>query len=197
MVMSTLNRIKQHFNDSIETKIAAADILPPLIEKAGQVMVTALLQNHKIMSCGNGGSACDAQHFAGELVNRFERERPNLPALALTADTSVITSIANDYDYKYIFANQIKALGQAGDILLVISTSGNSKNLIHAIQAAHDRNIRIIALTGREGGEIALTLSSQDIEIRVPAERTARIQEVHLLAIHSLCDFIDECLFAS
>lgn len=196
MTINLLPRIRQHFNDSIQTKILAMDSLAEPIAAAAKAMADCLLNNHKILSCGNGGSAADAQHFSSELLNRFETERPALPAIALTTDTSTLTSIANDYSYNEIFAKQIKALGAPGDILLAISTSGNSRNVIEAINIAHDRHLRIIALTGREGGEIADLLSpEQDIEIRVPAQRTARIQETHLLIIHCLCDLIDTQLF--
>lgn len=195
--MSVIERIKQHFHDSISTKNLSAELLPETIANAGDLMVQALLENHKILSCGNGGSAADAQHFAAEMINRFETERPSLPAISLTTDTSTLTSIANDYHYDEIFAKQIKGLGQPGDILLAISTSGNSKNITQAIQAAHDRNLHIIALTGRDGGQIASLMSGNDIEIRVPAQSTARIQETHLLIIHCLCDLIDRTLFSN
>jgi phosphoheptose isomerase len=188
-------RIQNHFSASIQTKIAAADSLLEVIVQAGEVMVHSLLEGHKILSCGNGGSACDAQHFSSEMLNRFQRERPGLPAIALTADTATLTSIANDYSYQTIFAKQVRALGQAGDVLLAISTSGNSPNVLHAIEAAHDQNMPVIALTGKNGGEIALSLRAKDLEIRVPAHVTARIQETHLLIIHCLCDLIDHRLF--
>lgn len=191
------DRVRQHFNDSVQTKILAVDQLTDTIVSAGRMMAQCLLDSHKILSCGNGGSAGDAQHFSAELLNRFETERPSLPAIALTTDTSTITSIANDYSFNEIFSKQIKALGQAGDILLAISTSGNSRNVIEAIYAAHDRNLRVIALTGREGGEIAPILRPEDIEIRVPAQATSRIQETHLVIIHCLCDLIDRQLFAN
>lgn len=158
-------------------------------------MASSLQAGHKILACGNGGSSCDASHFAAELINRFERERPSLPALALTTDTAAITSIANDYDYNLIFAKQLHGLGQAGDILLAISTSGNSKNVNQAIIVAQQKHIPVIALSGRQGGEMAALLSEQDIEIRVPAESTARIQETHLLILHCLCDYIDRTLY--
>ena len=158
-------------------------------------MVDCLLEEGKILCCGNGGSAGDAQHFSAELLNRFEQERPGLPAIAITTDSSTLTAIANDYDYNEIFSKQVTALGQNGDVLLAISTSGNSDNVIKAITAAHDRNMTIVALTGRNGGRIAEQLAPGDIEIRVPARRTARIQEVHLVVIHCLCDFIDTRLF--
>lgn len=193
--MDLFQRIKHNFNDSIQTKITAADTLVDPIAQAGELMVQCLLNNHKILSCGNGGSAADAQHFSAEMLNRFEAERPGLPAIALTTDASTVTSIANDYSFDEIFAKQIKALGQPGDILLAISTSGHSKNILNAIEAAHLRDIRTIALTGRDGGELANLLNAQDIEIRVPSDSTARVQETHLLIIHCLCDIIDRQLF--
>ncbi len=193
--MNHSERVRQHFSNSIQTKIAAADTLPELIARGGEIMVKALLDGHKIMSCGNGGSASDAQHFSSELINRFEVERPGLPAIALSTDTSVITSIANDYNYQEIFARQVKSLGLAGDVLLAISTSGNSRNVIQAVHAAHDRGLHVVALTGRQGGELAQYLTETDVEIRVPSDVTARIQETHLLVIHCLCDLIDYQLF--
>ncbi|WP_296982901.1 MULTISPECIES: phosphoheptose isomerase [unclassified Thalassolituus] len=189
------DRIIGHFGASIETKTLAAEQLPPYIEQAGQVMVNALLSGGKILSCGNGGSAGDAQHFSSELLNRFERERPGLPAMALTTDASTVTSIANDYSYNEIFSKQILALGNAGDVLLAISTSGNSANVIQAIQAAHERDMTVVALSGKDGGHMGSLLTRDDVEIRVPSNVTARIQEVHLLAIHCLCDMIDCSLF--
>lgn len=193
----SVERIRQLFAESMETKARAADLLPDTILVAGQRMVECLLNGGKILTCGNGGSAGDAQHFSSELLNRFERERPALPAMALTTDSSTLTSIANDYSYNEIFSKQIRALGNQGDVLLAISTSGNSGNVIQAIQAAHDREMIVIAMTGREGGEMANLYSNGDVEIRVPAHSTARIQEVHLLVIHSLCDYIDEQLFGA
>jgi len=195
--MDMQHRIRQLFTDSIETKTRAMDVLGPSIEQGSQMMVHALLSEGKILTCGNGGSAGDAQHFSSELLNRFERERPSLPAIALTTDASTITSIANDYSYEEVFSKQIRALGQPGDILLAISTSGNSANVMQAIQAAHDREMHVVALTGRDGGAMASLLMPEDVEIRVPARSTARIQEVHLLAIHCLCDLIDRQLFGS
>src|SRR5574344_2074006 len=191
------SRIRQLFQASIESKEQAMQVLPPYLEQASFLMVNALLNEGKILCCGNGGSAGDAQHFSSELLNRFERERPSLPAIALTTDSSTITSIANDYSYEEVFSKQIRALGQPGDVLLAISTSGNSANVMQAIQAAHDRNMRVVALTGRDGGNMASLLLPEDVEIRVPARSTARIQEVHLLAIHCLCDLIDRQLFGS
>lgn len=187
--------IEQHFEDSIAAKIESKKTLPASIQKAAQCMIDALLDNKKILSCGNGGSAGDAQHFSSEMLNRYERERPSLPAIALSTDSSTLTSIANDYSYDEIFSKQIRALGQAGDILLAISTSGNSKNVIEAIHAAHERGLFVVALTGKEGGKMAPILSADDIEIRVPAHQTNRIQEVHLVVIHALCDLIDRGLF--
>ncbi len=193
--MNSVERINHLFEQSIKTKQLAAETLPVYIEAAGQLMVSALLEEKKILCCGNGGSAGDSQHFSSELLNRFERERPSLPAIALTTDTSTLTSIANDYSYNAVFSKQIRALGNAGDILLAISTSGNSANVIQGIQAAHDRDMKVVALTGKDGGNMASLLSQDDIEIRVPSTSTARIQEVHLLVIHSLCDYIDRSLF--
>jgi D-sedoheptulose 7-phosphate isomerase len=183
-------RVRQHFEDSIATKQAAIG-LAPAIAAAAATMTRCLLEDGKILSCGNGGSAADAQHFSSELLNRFELERPGLPAVALTTDASTLTSIANDYAFVEIFAKQVRALGQPTDVLLAISTSGNSENVVRAIRAAHERGLRVVALTGRDGGAIAGVLTDGDIELRVPAERTCRVQEVHLLIIHCLCDLID------
>ena len=183
-------RVRRHFEESIATKQASIE-LAPAIAAAAASMTRSLLEDGKILSCGNGGSAADAQHFSSELLNRFELERPGLPALALTTDSSTLTSIGNDYAFVEIFAKQVRALGQPTDVLLAISTSGNSENIVRAIRAAHERGLRVVALTGRDGGAIAGTLRDGDIEIRVPATRTCRIQEVHLLAIHCLCDLID------
>lgn len=189
--MDLLKRITQNFNESIQIKQQCADALAPVIAQAAENLTQCFLQGHKVLTCGNGGSAGDAQHFSSEMLNRFERERPGLPAIALTTDSSTLTSIANDYQFADVFSKQIRALGQAGDILLAISTSGNSANIINAIDAAHEREMSVIALTGRAGGEVAALLESQDVEIRVPGQSTARIQEVHLLIIHCLCDLID------
>jgi D-sedoheptulose 7-phosphate isomerase len=186
-------RVRQQVADSVQTKLAAVEVLTAPITQAIDVMVESLLANGKILACGNGGSAADSQHFAAELLNRFERERPGLAAMALTTDTSTLTSIANDYDYNQVFSKQVLALGQSHDVLLAISTSGNSANVIAAVHAAHDREMRVVALTGRNGGEMAGILNSNDVHICVPHPQTARIQEVHLLTLHCLCDGID-CL---
>lgn len=187
-------RIKRIFDDSIEIKMQSTEVLAPYIAAAAEQLTACLLNEGKILMCGNGGSAASAQHFCASLVNHFEMERPGLPAIALTTDSSILTSIANDYQFDLIYAKQIRALGQANDVLILISTSGNSTNIIHALQAAHDRDMRIIVLSGRDGGELASLLASQDIEIRVPAHVTARIQEVHIVIIHCLCDLIDHHL---
>jgi len=183
-------RVRRHFQDSIATKQAAIELAPTIAEAAA-LMTRCLLEDGKVLACGNGGSAADAQHFSSELLNRFELERPGLPAMALTTDSSTITSIANDYAFVEVFAKQVRALGQSADVLLAISTSGNSENVVRAIHAAHERGVKVVALTGRDGGTIASALANNDIEIRVPADRTCRIQEVHLLIIHCLCDLID------
>lgn len=183
-------RVLEHFRESIAVKQSSVD-LAPWITSAARLMTQALLADGKIMTCGNGGSAADAQHFSSELLNRFELERPGLPAMALTTDSSTLTSIANDYEFNDVFAKQVRALGHANDVLLGISTSGNSENIVRAIHAAHERGMRVIALTGRDGGAIAQMLHAEDVEIRVPAQRTCRIQEVHILIVHCLCDLID------
>ncbi len=189
--MSIAQRIQQHFEDSAQVKLAALAAMAAPIEAAARRMVHSLAAGGKVMACGNGGSAADSQHFAAEMLNRFEKERPPLAAIALTTDTSTLTSIANDYRYEDVFAKQVRALGKPGDVLLAISTSGNSPNVIEAIRAAQAHGITVVALTGRQGGAIAALLGPHDIHLCVPAERTARIQEVHLLAIHCLCDGID------
>ncbi len=195
--MDYLERIKQFFAASIEAKMQAMESISPAILDAASLMVEALLNEKKILSCGNGGSAGDAQHFSSELLNRFERERPPLPAIALTTDSSTLTSIANDYSYEEVFSKQIRALGQEGDVLLAISTSGNSPNVIEAINVAHKRNMKVVMLDGRDGGAMRELLMEGDVEICVPSQVTARIQEVHLLVIHCLCDLIDTQLFGA
>jgi D-sedoheptulose 7-phosphate isomerase len=191
--MDLISRIGQHFQDSAQTKLDALELLADPIARAAELMVGSLLGNGKILACGNGGSAADAQHFAGELVGRFEIERQGLAAIALTTDSSILSAVANDYGYATVFERQVRALGQSGDVLLAISTSGNSESVVAAIHAAHDNDVHVVALTGKGGGEIGGLLRDTDIHICVPSERTARIQEVHLLAIHCLCDSID-CL---
>lgn len=192
--MDLTARIRKHFDDSANTKLQVKDALAQPIADAAQAMVNCLMNDGKILSCGNGGSAADAQHFAAELINRFEMERPALAAIALTTDSSVLTSIANDYDFSQIFSRQVRGLGMAGDVLLAISTSGNSINVVEAIHAAHERDMPVIALTGREGGTIGEILESDDIHLCVHTDSTARIQEVHLLILHCLCDAIDHLL---
>ncbi len=190
------NNISNLFEDSINTKKNSIAVLTPKIAVATNIMAEAISNKNKIMSCGNGGSAADAQHFSAELICRFEMERPELPAIALTTDTSAITAISNDYSFDKIFSKQVLGLGLKNDILLAISTSGNSKNIIEAIKAAHQKEMIVIALTGKDGGNIAKQLAATDVEIRVPSEITARIQEVHLLTIHCLCHQIDHILFS-
>ncbi len=192
--MDLISRIKQNFQDSISTKQISVDLLAEPLSAAALMITQCLLAGGKVLSCGNGGSAGDAQHFSSEMLNRFEMERPGLPAVALTTDSSTLTSIANDYSYEQVFSKQVSALGQHGDILLAISTSGNSGNVNRAIEAAHDRDMQVIALSGKQGGDMAALLAEDDVEIRVPSESTARIQEVHLLAIHCICDLVDHQL---
>ena len=194
--MTTIEqRIAGHFADSIATKQRVADSLAPHIAAAARAMAECLKSGGKILSCGNGGSAADAQHFAAELVGRFEREREELAAIALTTDSSIMTAIANDYSFDEVFAKQVRALGKPGDILFAISTSGNSKNVVAAIEAAHKKGLRIIGMTGRSGGKIGAMTRTQDVLLNVDAPATARIQEVHLLTLHCLCDAIDQLLF--
>lgn len=195
MTNTMLERIKHNFSESIQTKINAADILADILAIACEKIVQCLLDGHKILTCGNGGSACEALRFSSEMLNRFKHERPGLPAIALTADIATLTSIANDYNYDDVFAKQLRALGHSGDILLAISTSGNSASITNVIKAAHDKNIIVIALTGSDGGKIASQLKDNDVEIRVPATEVARIQETHLLIIHCICDIVDYQLF--
>jgi len=189
--MNLNSRIERHFRESAQLKLDLVNELVEPILRAADAMVRSLMAEGKILSCGNGGSAADAQHFSAELLNRFEMERPGLAAMALTTDSSTLTSIANDYAYVEIFSKQIRALGHSNDVLLAISTSGNSANVIAAIEAAHERDMTVVALTGREGGKIAEQLSESDILLNVSSKITARIQEVHLLILHCLCDAID------
>jgi D-sedoheptulose 7-phosphate isomerase len=195
--MTNTQRIQMLFNQSIQTKIDALPILTQPIAEAAELIFNRLLEGNKILSCGNGGSAGDAQHFSSEMLNRYERDRPGLPAIALTTDSSTVTSIANDADFRNIFSRQIEALGQPNDLLLAISTSGNSSNVNQAIASAHERDMNIVALTGRDGGELVKLLAPGDVEIRVPSDVTARIQEAHLLIIHCLCDLVDHQLLGS
>ena len=195
--MEPRDRVQELFDASIETKQTARARLPDAIVTAAEAMTRCLLGDGKILACGNGGSAGDAMHIAAELVNRFELERPALPAIALSADTPTLTAIANDHDYSQVFARQVQALGNAGDILLAISTSGRSPSVSAAVDAAHDRGLQVVALSGRDGGALAAQLEAGDIEIRVPSDSTARIQETHLLIMHCLCDLIDRELFGS
>ncbi|MBE7521277.1 MAG: phosphoheptose isomerase [Burkholderiales bacterium] len=192
--MDPVERVRAHFTASAELKLAAAEPMAPLIARAAELMTGALLADGRILACGNGGSAADAQHFAAELVGRFERERPGLPAIALTTDTSLLTAVANDYAFEQVFAKQVRALGRRGDVLLAFSTSGNSPNVIEAIAAAHEHEMHVVALTGKGGGRIGELLGADDVHLCVPHSRTARIQEVHLLTLHCLCDAIDQAL---
>ncbi len=192
--MDSVERIRAQFADSAKLKQDSADVLAPAIARAAGVLTECLLADGKVLACGNGGSASDAQHFAAEMVGRFERERPELPAISLATDTSILTAIANDYSYEQVFAKQVRAFGASGDMLLAISTSGNSANVIAAIEAARDRDMRVVALTGKGGGRIGGMLGEDDVHLCVPHDRTARIQEVHLLMIHCLCDAIDTTL---
>jgi D-sedoheptulose 7-phosphate isomerase len=184
-------RIQQHFIDSADLKYQAAQILSKPIAAAVQAVLACVTSGGKVLACGNGGSAADAQHFAAEFVGRFERERPELGAIALTTDSSILTAIANDYDFERIFSKQVRALGQAGDVLLAFSTSGNSANVLAAVEAAHEREMTVVALTGRGGGKMTGALRDTDVHVCVPHDRTARIQEVHLLTLHCICDGVD------
>jgi D-sedoheptulose 7-phosphate isomerase len=184
-------RIQQHFIDSADLKYQSAQALSKPIAAAVQAILASVTSGGKVLACGNGGSAADAQHFAAEFVGRFERERPELGAIALTTDTSILTAIANDYDFNQVFSRQVRALGSSGDVLLAITTSGNSANVLAAVEAAHAREMTVVALTGRGGGKMSSALRETDVHISVPHERTARIQEVHILAIHCICDGVD------
>jgi len=190
-------RIQQHFFDSADLKYAAAEILVKPIADAVGTLLGCITAGGKVLTCGNGGSAGDAQHFAAEFVGRFERERPGLAAISLSTDTSILTAVANDYDFKQVFSKQVQAIGAPGDVLLAITTSGNSANVLAAVAAAHAKEMSVIALTGRNGGKMRELLTETDVHICVPHERTARIQEVHLLVIHCLCDAVDLQLLGS
>ncbi len=189
--MDLVSRINRSFQDAADNIITAAELMAPPLAQATELIVTSLLNGNKLLACGNGGSAADAQHFASELMGRFERERPELAAISLAADAAVLSAIANDYAWEQVFARQVRALGHPGDVLLAISTSGESANVIAAVAAAHEREMRVIALTGRSGGRLGSMLQTEDVLLCVPHERTARIQELHILAIHCLCDGID------
>jgi D-sedoheptulose 7-phosphate isomerase len=191
--MDLISRISEHFSESAHLKLQTMDALAAPIAEAAERMVQCLKSDGKILACGNGGSAADCQHFSAELLNRFEMERPSLAAISLTTDTSTLLSIANDYDFDQVFSKQVRGLGHANDVLLAISTSGNSRNVLAAIDAAHEAGMSVVALTGRDGGKMSELLEPNDIQICVPANNTARIQEVHLLALHCICDAID-CL---
>ncbi len=193
--MDLTAHLKQHFDEGVELRRRMAETLPAEIARAGTALAEALKAGRKALACGNGGSAADSQHFAAEIVGRFERERPGMPAIALTVDTSALTAIANDYDFDRVFSRQVEALGQPGDVLLGISTSGNSKNVIEAIKAAHAKGMVVIALTGRDGGAMAKMLRAGDHHLNVAHPRTMRVQELHLLAIHCLCEVVDNVIF--
>lgn len=189
--MDLQRRIRDHFEDSARLKREAAEVLAGPIAEAVELITTALASDRKLLVCGNGGSAADSQHLAAELIGRFERERPELAAIALTTDSSILTAIANDYAFEQVFAKQVRGLGREGDVLVAISTSGNSPSVLAAAQAARERGLAIVALTGRGGGQLGEMLGEGDVHLCVPHERTARIQEVHLLIVHCLCDGID------
>lgn len=191
--MNLVKRINQHFTDSAEVKLRAKEVLAGALSEAGQLMASSLKNGGKVLACGNGGSAGDAQHFSAEMLNRFEMERAPLAAVALTTDSSTLTSIANDYSYDEVFSKQVTGLGREGDVLLAISTSGNSPNVLRAIEAAHKRGMKVVALTGKNGGKMSGLLRDGDINLCVPSDSTARIQEVHLICLHCICDAID-CL---
>lgn len=192
--MNPLATVLGHFDDAIAAKQRSRDALAPAVVRAGAALSQALASGRKALACGNGGSAADCQHFAAELVGRFERERAGLAALALTVDTSALTAIGNDYAFDAIFSRQVQALGQPGDVLVALSTSGNSKNVLAAIDAAHEKSLTVIALTGRDGGDIGRRLRAADHHLNVAEARTARVQEVHILLLHCLCDLVDQSL---
>jgi len=193
--MDLAAHLRTHFEEGIELRRRMAETLPGEIARAGEALAAALKSGKKALACGNGGSAADSQHFAAELVGRFERERPGLPAVSLTTDTSALTAIANDYDYDRVFSKQVEALGNEGDVLLAISTSGNSKNVVEAMKAAQARGLVVIALTGRDGGAMGRMCGPRDFHINVAHQRTMRVQEVHLLVVHCLCEVVDNVIF--
>jgi D-sedoheptulose 7-phosphate isomerase len=193
--MDLASHLKAHFEEGIELRSRMAQTMPAQIARAGQALAAALESGRKALACGNGGSAADSQHFAAELVGRFERERRGLPAVALTVDSSALTAIANDYDWDHVFSKQVEALGNAGDVLLAISTSGNSRNVVEAVRSAQAKGLVVIALTGRDGGAMAKMLRPGDFHLNVAHPRTMRVQEIHLLVIHCLCEVVDNVLF--
>ena len=193
--MDHIAHLRAHFEEGIELRRRMAESMPGQIARAGEALAAALRKGRKVLACGNGGSAADSQHFAAEIVGRFERERPGMPAIALTVDTSAITAIANDYDWDSVFSKQVEALGQEGDVLLAISTSGNSKNVVKAVAAAQSKNMTVIALTGRDGGAMGRMLRPHDHHLNVAHPRTMRVQEIHLLAVHCLCEVVDNVIF--
>src|SRR6202521_1551803 len=193
--MDLVAHLKQHFEEGIELRTRMAQTLPAEIARAGQALAGAMKAGRKALACGNGGSAADSQHFAAEMVGRFERERPGMPAIALTTDTSALTAIANDYDFDRVFSRQVEALGDPGDVLLAISTSGNSKNVVEAVRAAQAKDLVVIALTGRDGGAMAKMLRPKDFHLNVAHPRTMRVQEIHLLVIHCLCEVVDNVIY--
>lgn len=193
-MMTLAERVRAHFEESIAVKRQAAEVLAEPTAEAAMLLLNCLMNDGKILICGNGGSAGDAQHFAAEMTGRFEKERMELAALALTTDSSALTAIGNDYGFEHVFSKQVRALGRPGDVLVGISTSGNSANVVEAVKAAHERDMSVLAFTGRDGGKMAGMLKENDILLNVPHPRTARIQENHLVLIHALCDSIDTML---
>jgi len=193
--MDLAAHLREHFDEGIELRRRMAQTLPAQIARAGEALAGALKSGRKALACGNGGSAADSQHFAAEIVGRFERERPGMPAVALTVDTSAITAIANDYDFDRVFSKQVEALGQPGDVLLAISTSGNSKNVMEAVKAAQAKSMVVIALTGRDGGAMGRMLRDGDFHLNVAHARTMRVQEIHLLVVHCLCEVVDNLIY--
>ncbi|HSN21225.1 MAG TPA: phosphoheptose isomerase [Usitatibacter sp.] len=193
--MDLTAHLRTHFEEGIELRRRMAESLPSQVARAGEALAAALKSGRKALACGNGGSAADSQHFAAEMVGRFERERPGMPAVALTVDSSALTAIANDYDWDRVFAKQVEALGSPGDVLLAISTSGNSKNVVEAIRAAQAKGLVVIALTGRDGGAMGAMLRPADFHLNIAHPRTMRVQEMHLLVIHCLCEVVDNVIF--